>query len=46
VYPHHFEPKRIAGFKSEILIAGFYRNKDDVVLAIPERGVPNGSKLG
>jgi len=31
---------------SEFLITGFYREEGSVVLAIPDRNVPNGAKLG
>ena len=42
----NFEPKRIAGFKSEILITGFYRTgKNSIVLATPEMEIHNGAKL-
>jgi tRNA-binding protein len=41
----NFEPKRIAGFKSEVLIMGFDRAPGEVVLARPERTVPYGAKL-
>ena len=41
----NFEPKRIAGFKSEVLITGFERAPGEVVLAQPGKSVPNGAKL-
>lgn len=42
----NFPPKRIAGFRSEVLVCGFYRDNGDVVLAAPDLAVPNGAKLG
>jgi tRNA-binding protein len=41
----NFEPKQIGPMKSECLITGFYRD-GGVVLAVPDKPVPNGLKLG
>jgi len=40
----NFKPKKIGPFISEVLTTGFILG-EEVVLAIPERKVPNGSKL-
>lgn len=42
----NFPVKQIGPMKSEFLITGFYLEDRSVVLAIPERKVDNGSKLG
>lgn len=41
----NFPPKRIGPFRSEVLIAGFPDEAGRIVLARPERRVPNGAKL-
>ena len=41
----NFPPRQVAHFQSEVLITGFILEKREVVLAQPERKVPNGSKL-
>ena len=41
-----FEPKRIAGFKSEALVLGAYSREHGVVLLRPERDVEQGSAIG
>lgn len=42
----NFPVKRIGPMLSEFLVCGFYREDGAVVLAVPERSVPNGAKLG
>lgn len=41
----NFPPKRIAGFKSELLVMGVNDEKDDVVFLKPERQTPLGSRV-
>lgn len=42
----NFPAKRIGPFMSECLITGFYREDGSVILAVPDKAVPNGAKLG
>lgn len=42
----NFPPKQIGPMRSEFLLTGFFTEEGAVVLAVPERPVPNGAKLG
>ena len=42
----NFPPKRIAGFKSEVLILGVMKEEGEVILLQPEREAPLGYKIG
>ena len=42
----NFPVKQIGPFLSEFLLTGFYDENGDVVLAVPERKIRNGSALG
>lgn len=42
----NFPPKKIGPFESEVLTTGFYREDGNVVLAVPDKEVPLGSKIG
>ncbi|MFL6577930.1 MAG: tRNA-binding protein [Povalibacter sp.] len=41
----NFPVKQIGPFRSEVLVTGFHDAEGRVVLAVPERAVPNGTKL-
>jgi tRNA-binding protein len=41
----NFPPRRIAGFKSEVLTLGVDDDHSNVVLLTPEREVPLGGRL-
>ena len=41
----NFPPRQIANFISEVLITGFPDSNNNVVLAPPDKQVPNGSRL-
>lgn len=41
----NFPPKQIGPFVSEVLTTGFADESGAVILAVPEKKVPNGSKL-
>ncbi len=41
----NFPPKQIGPFMSECLVTGFPDEKGNVVLAVPDKKVPNGMKL-
>ena len=42
----NFPPKQIANFISECLVLGVYTENKEVILLQPERGTPNGGKIG
>ena len=42
----NFPPRRIAGFKSEVLLLGVYDRDGTVILLRPDRPVPPGQRVG
>ena len=42
----NFPVKQIGSFMSQCLITGFTNSKAEVVLAVPDKKVANGSKIG
>jgi tRNA-binding protein len=42
----NFPPRRIAGFKSEVLVLGVHDPEGTVVLLRPDRPVPPGCRVG
>lgn len=42
----NFPPRRVAGFRSDVLVLGAMLPNDDVVLLAPDSDVPNGTKIG
>lgn len=41
----NFPPRRIAGFKSEVLVLGGVPEKGDVILLKPDAEMPNGTPI-
>ncbi|HEY4513146.1 MAG TPA: tRNA-binding protein [Candidatus Paceibacterota bacterium] len=42
----NFPPRKIGPFMSEVLTTGFYREDGSVVLAVPDKDIQLGAKLG
>jgi len=41
----NFPPKQIGPMRSDFLVTGFVQDSGEVVLAVPDKDVPNGLKL-
>lgn len=41
----NFLPKQVGPIRSEFLVTGFVQDSGEVVLAVPDKGVPNGLRL-
>ena len=41
----NFSPKQIGPIMSACLVTGFHREDNSVVLAVPDRSLPNGARL-
>lgn len=41
----NFPPKQIGPWISEVLVCGFVQDDGSVVLAVPDRALPNGTRL-
>ncbi|MGN4125054.1 chaperone CsaA [Lysinibacillus sphaericus] len=41
----NFPPRRVAGFKSEVLVIGGVPTEGDVILLTPDQEIPNGTKI-
>ncbi len=41
----NFPPKQVGSFMSEVLVLGFANEQKEIVLAVPDRPVPNGQRL-
>ena len=42
----NFPPKQIGPIMSEILVTGFYNDRGEIILAVPDKPVENGLRLG
>lgn len=42
----NFPPRQVGPMMSECLVTGCYREDGSVVLAVPDKTVPNGARLG